>query len=369
MTAEQEKIAALEAKIAELEATLESQQLHLNTQHERFRVLIENMREGLILIGESGSILTYNSAALELLNAEPPTEGMTVFDLHESTAVRDTISNAIKGIHGETVLYIGDTACQLIANPVSSGTLKSGAVLLLLDITEREKRDALRREFTSNVSHELKTPLTSIYGIADMLESGMVRSEDISGFSRRIRTESARMIALIEDIIRLSRLDDESFTEETIPIDLYDIAEAVKTQLTAAANERSITITLSGFPIYLQGVPVIVEEMVYNLCDNAIKYNVIGGTVRINVSKRGQYAAISVADTGIGIALADRDRIFERFYRVDKSHSRQIGGTGLGLSIVKHGAAFHNAKIELESQLGKGTTMTLLFPLEVKLKQ
>lgn len=363
-----DKIYALEQRISELEFELKRKDVHLNEQHERFQVLTENMREGLILIGESGKILTYNSAALQLLGVDAPADSDTVYRLNESIAFRETVSNAEKGIHGETIIYIGETVCQLIANPVANGSLKRGAVLVLLDITEREKRDALRREFTSNVSHELKTPLTSIYGIADMLESGMVRSEDISGFSRRIRTESARMIALIEDIIRLSRLDDESFSEETVPLDLYDVAAAVLVQLENPAAEREIQLSLEGNPLYINGVPVIVEEMIYNLCDNAIKYNVQGGSVKITVGQKDQFAMVSVTDTGIGIAQADRERIFERFYRVDKSHSRQIGGTGLGLSIVKHGAAFHNAKIELDSQLSKGTTISLLFPLEFKMK-
>lgn len=363
MTDETRLIAELQARVAVLEHQIVVQQEALRAEQERFQVLTENMREGLILIGDSGAILSCNSAALQLLGTEMPSSEMTVYDLNDSTAFRETVSNAANGIHGEAFLNVGETVCQLIANPVANGNFKSGAVLVLLDITEREKRDALRREFTSNVSHELKTPLTSIYGIADMLESGMVKPADISGFSRRIRNESARMIALIEDIIRLSRLDDESFTEETVPLNLFDIAQAVSLQLADTAKEHQISLGLKGESIYIRGVPVIVEEMIYNLCDNAIKYNVAGGSVKIHVRKRGNQAVVSVADTGIGIAQADRERIFERFYRVDKSHSRQIGGTGLGLSIVKHGAAFHNAKIELKSQLGNGTTISLLFHL------
>lgn len=348
------RIAALEERIAEQEKSLRE-------EHERFQVLTENMREGLILIGDSGAILSCNTAALELLGIDVPDESATVYDLNHAPSFLETVRNAVNGIHGEATLYLGETVCQLIANPITNGSMKSGAVLVLMDITEREKRDALRREFTSNVSHELKTPLTSIYGIADMLESGMVKSEDISGFSRRIRTESARMIALIEDIIRLSRLDDESFSEETVPIDLYDVASAVVVQLENTAAEHQISLSLIGESVYVRGVPVIVEEMIYNLCDNAIKYNKLGGSVRIAVKDTHKNAVISVSDTGIGIAQADRERIFERFYRVDKSHSRQIGGTGLGLSIVKHGAAFHNAKIVLDSTLGKGTTIFLFF--------
>lgn len=356
-----DELLAMQQRISALEQEIVVQEEALRAERERFQVLTENMREGLILTGDSGAILSCNSAALQLLGTDAPAAHATVYDLNDSGAFRETVANAANGIHGETTLTIGERVCQLIANPVANAHLKSGAVLVLLDITEREKRDALRREFTSNVSHELKTPLTSIYGIADMLESGMVKPDDISGFARRIRTESARMIALVEDIIRLSRLDDESFSEETVPLDLYDTAAAVAAQLDAAAQEHHVTLSLDGCSVYVRGVPVIVEEMVYNLCDNAIKYNITGGSVCISVQQVEQNAVLSVTDTGIGIALPDRERIFERFYRVDKSRSRQIGGTGLGLSIVKHGAAFHNAKIELESQVGKGTRISLIF--------
>ena len=350
-------------QITDLKSQVAAQMDELIERKEQFQVLIENMHEGLLLISSAGDLISYNHAALELLAEDPKAaEICTVNDLTDQPVLHDIIHNALNGMHGETTLYIGEQACQLIANPVTSESQTTGAVLVLLDVTEREKRDALRREFTSNVSHELKTPLTSIYGIADMIESGIVKTEDIGGFAKRIRDESGRMIALIEDIIRLSRLDDDSFTEEILPIDLYEIAGGVQMQLQDSAKKRNITIELEGCPVQMNGVPVIVEEMLYNLCDNAVKYNVEGGSVRMLVEKRPQYAVFQVTDTGIGIPAADRDRIFERFYRVDKSHSRQIGGTGLGLSIVKHGAAFHNAKIELDSQLGKGTTITLLFP-------
>lgn len=354
-------------RVADLHRHMVAQRADLSDQRNRLDVLVENMREGLILMDADGRILIHNSAALHLLgHSSVLPEQLSVYDLHESADFRSLINDALSGTHGETTVYSEEHACQLIAGPVSHSVQQSehpdGAVLVLLDVTEREKRDVLRREFTSNVSHELKTPLTSIYGIADMLASGLVRPEDISGFAGRIRDESSRMIALIEDIIRLSRLDDESFSEELVPIDLYQIAGNVLLQLRPAAEARNLTMTLHGGSAPVMGVPVIVEEMLYNLCDNAIKYNVEGGTVRMTVRQTAQQAMVTVADTGIGVPPADRDRIFERFYRVDKSHSRKIGGTGLGLSIVKHGAAFHNATIELKSQTGKGTKITLCFP-------
>ena len=341
---------------------MEAQRNELEGQQEQLKVLTDNMQEGLLLVSATGRVLSYNHAALQLLDKESVSGDFDVFELNDGAVFRGLVNNALNGVRGSAVITVSDTACQLFANPVTRGSMMTGAVLVLLDVTEREKRDALRREFTSNVSHELKTPLTSIYGIADMMESGMVKAEDISGFAKRIRDESARMIALIEDIIRLSRLDDDSFTEEVLPIDLCEIAENVRSQLIPQAEKKGIEMTLEGDSAPMQGVPVIVEEMLYNLCDNAIKYNKEKGAVHMKVTCTEQSAIFTVTDTGIGVPQADRERIFERFYRVDKSHSKQIGGTGLGLSIVKHGAQFHNAKIELESQLGSGTTITLFFP-------
>lgn len=350
-------------QVATLRAQIDTQMNELTGQQEQLQVLTDNMQEGLLLVSAIGRVLSYNRAALLLLGKEAAeNDDFLVYDLNSSEAFQRVVKQALEGVRASATITVADNAVQLIANPVTRESRMTGAVLVLLDVTEREKRDALRREFTSNVSHELKTPLTSIYGIADMMESGMVKQADISGFARRIRDESSRMIALVEDIIRLSRLDDDSFAEEVVPIDLYEIAENVRQQLYPAAETKHIRLRLEGGAAPMQGVPVIVEEMLYNLCDNAIKYNNENGEVRIKVTCTGQQAIFTVSDTGIGIPQADRERIFERFYRVDKSHSRQIGGTGLGLSIVKHGAAFHNASIELNSQLGTGTTITLFFP-------
>lgn len=350
-------------QLTSLKAQIDTQMNELTGQQEQLRVLTDNMQEGLLLVSAAGRVLSYNRAALQLLGQSGMDEDyFPVYDLTENETFRRLVKNALEGIRGSATMTVSDTAVQMIANPVVRENRLTGAVLVLLDVTEREKRDALRREFTSNVSHELKTPLTSIYGIADMMESGMVKKKDISGFAKRIRDESSRMIALIEDIIRLSRLDDDSFSEEVHPIDLYEIACNVREQLLAAAEQKHITVTLEGEAAPMQGVPVIVEEMLYNLCDNAIKYNEENGSVTIKVTSTEQQTIFTVSDTGIGIPQADKERIFERFYRVDKSHSKQIGGTGLGLSIVKHGAQFHNATIELDSQLGSGTTITLFFP-------
>lgn len=363
MLAQYPELRPLSRQVTSLKAQIDAQMNELTGQQEQLRVLTDNMQEGLLLVSAAGRVLSHNRAALRLLGQEQKHEEyFSVQELSENEAFLRLVNQALEGIRGTATMTVADTAVQMIANPVVRENRVNGAVLVLLDVTEREKRDALRREFTSNVSHELKTPLTSIYGIADMLESGMVKKKDIGGFAKRIRDESARMIALIEDIIRLSRLDDDTFTEEVLPIDLFEIAQTVRDQLQAAADAREITVTLEGDSAPMQGVPVIVEEMLYNLCDNAIKYNVERGEVRMKVTCTEQQSIFTVSDTGIGIPQADKERIFERFYRVDKSHSKQIGGTGLGLSIVKHGAQFHNATIELESQLGSGTTITLFFP-------
>ena len=356
----------LARQVSSLKAQIDAQMNELTGQQEQLRVLTDNMQEGLLLISATGRVLSHNHAALQLLGKEQQIheDVFSVYDLSDAEPFQRVVHQALEGARSSAILPADDTAVQLIANPVMRENRLTGAVMVLLDVTEREKRDALRREFTANISHELKTPLTSIYGIADMMESGMVKKKDISGFARRIRDESSRMIALIEDIIRLSRLDDESFTEEVLPLDLYEIAGNVLEQLRPAADARAITMTLEGDAAPMQGVPVIVEEMLYNLCDNAIKYNVEHGEVHMKVTCTDQQTIFTVSDTGIGIPQADRERIFERFYRVDKSHSKQIGGTGLGLSIVKHGAQYHQAELSLQSTPDVGTTVSLRFRRE-----
>ena len=247
----------------------------------------------------------------------------------------------------------------MLANPVEQDGTVNGAVLIVLDVTEKERREALRREFTANVSHELKTPLTAILGTAEILENGMVKIEDIPRFAGNIHREAQRLIGLVNDIIKLSRLDEGAAAQwETV--DLRATAEEVLRQLAPAAEKKQVTMTLEGGPTPVRGVPQIVEEILYNLCDNAIAYNNPGGSVRVTLSSTAEGRRLTVADTGIGIPPELQERVFERFYRVDKSHSG--GGTGLGLSIVKHGAAYLGARVELESELEKGSTFTLIFP-------
>ena len=237
-----------------------------------------------------------------------------------------------------------------------------GAVLALLDVTEREERDRLRQEFSANVSHELKTPLTSISGFAEIMKNGLVKPQDMSGFASRIYDEAQRLILLIGDIIQLSRLEENNLSAQIQQVDLYEIAKEIQNRLQHQADKNHIELRLQGSSCQVKGVPHILDEMIYNLCDNAIKYNREKGSVTLTVLPREEDIMVAVADTGIGIPYEEQERVFERFYRIDKSHSKEIGGSGLGLSIVKHGAAFHNASVQLESVPGEGTCITLLFP-------
>ena len=250
----------------------------------------------------------------------------------------------------------------MIANPVSTDGKVTGAALLVLDVTEKEKAEQMRREFTANVSHELKTPLQTISGYAELLANGMVADKDKSAFSEKIYAEAQRMIRLIEDIIKLSNLDEGAveLTRETV--DLYATAENTVRSLLPAAEKANVTLSLEGENAEIYGIPQLLTAVVYNLCDNAIKYNKDGGTVFVSVKNNAENIVLSVRDTGIGIPKEQQERIFERFYRVDKSHSKEVGGTGLGLSIVKHAAKLHDAKITLESEVGKGTEITVIFP-------
>ena len=249
-----------------------------------------------------------------------------------------------------------------MANPVLRDGKVMGAVVVILDITEREERENLRREFTANVSHELKTPLTSISGFAEIIQNGIVKQEDIPRFAGNIYLESQRLISLVDDILNLSRLDEGEVPLKWEAINLLALAEDVAARLKSTAKKNGVVLTVSGERTEISGVRSIVDEMVYNLCDNAVKYNRKNGRISIAVQKTAEGVSLTVADTGIGIPTADLDRVFERFYRVDKSHSKEIGGTGLGLSIVKHGAAYHNARVTLESTEGVGTAVTLIFP-------
>lgn len=358
-----EELGPLLHRIHQQNNRIKRQMEKLRKSREEFNIITKNMSEGLIIIDKDTEILTYNRSATEMLGGGDgrQIEG-SVLKLNRSEPFRKAVSEALEGNNSQVYLTEGDATYEIISNPVREEEEVTGAILIVMDVTEREKGEKLRREFTSNVSHELKTPLTSIYGVSDMLASGMVKAEDVAGFAGTIKEESARLISLIDDIIKLSRLDESTVPQETEIIDVFGSARDVVSRLSGKASENDIELSFSGEPSEIKGVQHILDEIIYNICENAIKYNRPGGFVKVSVKNKDGESIITVADNGIGIPKADRERVFERFYRVDKSHSKQIGGTGLGLSIVKHGVIYLGGKINLESEEGVGTVITISFP-------
>ena len=360
-----EELAPLFAKLRGQQRQIRRQMLDLKRRQEEFEALMENMSEGFLVIDQETRVLSYNSAVLRLLYAQPPAEeGESVYALNREAGFRRCVEEALSGRRWEQLLEQDDDCRQIIASPVEQDGQVAGAVIVILDVTEKEQRERLRREFTANVSHELKTPLTSILGTAEILRNGLVKPEDIPHFAGNIHRETERLIGLVNDIIKLSRLDEGGGMGQWEPIDLHALAGAVLDQLAPAAQRKQVTTQLRGGTAVIQGVPQIAEEILYNLCDNAIAYNREGGSVTVTVEDLPVGARVTVTDTGIGIPREAQSRVFERFYRVDKSHSS--GGTGLGLSIVKHGAAYLGARVELRSEPGHGSTFTLTFPKEGK---
>ena len=334
----------------------------LKAQKEQFTAITDNMREGFLVLDPAGQVLSHNSSATLLLQPDRPLEGRSIRDIALDEEFLEEVQSAQAGEHSERVLPLHGRMCQLLANPVYEEDVLTGVVLVLLDVTEQHQREVLRREFSANVSHELKTPLTSIAGIAEIMKNGIIAPRDIPHFAGKIYDESQRLIQLVQDIIRISQLDENNILDAPVPVDLYGRAGQVLAQLEQPARNAGVTLALRGEEAVIQAVPAILDEMIHNLCENAIKYNRPGGSVTVTVRADAAHVTLEVADTGIGIAPEHQSRVFERFYRVDKSHSKEIGGTGLGLSIVKHGAAFHHAQVELESTLGRGTTVRLIFP-------
>ena len=334
----------------------------LQAQKRQFTAITDNMREGFLVLDADGLVLSYNSSATRLLQPEKPLDGHNIRDLTDEPDFLESLHGAQEGEHVESLVPLHGRICQLFANPVYQGSTLTGIVLVLLDVTEQQEREGLRREFSANVSHELKTPLTSIAGIAEIMKSGMIAPADVPHFAGKIYDESQRLIQLVRDIIRISQLDENNIHDTPVPVELKKCAARNLSLLESAADAADVTLLLEGEEAVIQAVPAILDETVYNLCENAVKYNVPGGSVTVTVRSDAAHVTLEVADTGIGIAPEHHSRVFERFYRVDKSHSKEIGGTGLGLSIVKHGAAFHHAQVELESALDKGTTVRIIFP-------
>lgn len=338
-------------ELAPLLIRLRRQQAELVRRNDEFRAATDSMNEGLVLLGESGGIISINRAASLLLESENlPGE------------IGELVEKARRGDKAERIIEHNNLSYQLNVSPVVSEEKTVGFALLIFDVTERERSEQMRREFTANVSHELKTPLHSISGCAELLLHGMVRPEDVGQFAGQIYSESARMIRLVDDIIKLSRLDEGAEDTGRSEIDLYPLAEAVIKDLAPEAEKASVTLLLHGSSATLYGIPHMLWMIVHNLCDNAIKYNKSNGSITVTVENGENESILSVSDTGIGIAPEHQARVFERFYRVDKSHSKEVGGTGLGLSIVKHAARLHDATVDMNSIPGEGTTITVRFP-------
>ena len=348
-------------KLREQNRTIGKQMNELQLRQREFTAITENMREGFLLVDCKMHVLSSNHSALEVLGRRELKPGCLLYDAECSQEIFDAVDTALSGSHAELLLTIDETSWQVLANPVVASGQVAGAVVLFMDVTEREQRERLRREFSANVSHELKTPLTSISGFAELMKEGLVPPEKIPEFSGDIYKESLRLIGLVNDIIQLSRLDENSTQFQRAPVDLYDLCAQSLERLSPVAARQSVTLALTGEHAEIMGVEQLLKEMIYNLLDNAIKYNVPGGSVTASVRKSAGRTILSVSDTGIGIPYAHQPRVFERFYRVDKSHSKEVGGTGLGLSIVRHAAQYHGARLELKSQPGKGTTITVTF--------
>ena len=351
-----EELSPLLRRINQQHLQIRSQMRKLQRKTDEFIQITSHMQEGLVVLDKETHIRSINSAATEIFGAEESCVGTSFFQINRSNALRQALNDALDRGHGSAVLDMDGRAYRFDMSGIQSNGNLLGAVVLAVDVTESRNAEQMRREFSANVSHELKTPLQGIIGSAELLESGMVKQEDAPRFVGHIRKEAARLVNLIEDIIRLSQLD-EGVELPSEQVDMLALAEDVKEILAPSAAERNVKIDVTGSGFTIKGVRRMLQEIIYNLCDNAIKYNVPGGSVAIHVDSN----RLVVRDTGIGIPAEHKDRIFERFYRVDKSHSKASGGTGLGLSIVKRAVAYHKAEITLESTPGKGTTITIQF--------
>jgi two-component system phosphate regulon sensor histidine kinase PhoR len=329
-----------------------------------FTAITDNMREGLIILDQDALVLSCNKSALRLLDVHlEHIENQNALVIRRDESFRRVVEQAISGVTAEALLPSRDGHLRIFANPVADNQTILGAVLVILDVTEQEDREKLRREFSANVSHELKTPLMAISGYAEIMAGGLAKPEDMGHFAQNIYTEAQRLIALIGDILLLSRLDEKNETLPTETIDLFSLARDILERISGPAAEQDLRVVLDGKEAEVTGIRQVLDEMIYNLLDNAVKYNRKHGEIRVSVTQTEKEAVFSVSDTGIGIAPAERERIFERFYRIDKSRSKAAGGTGLGLSIVKHGAALHNARLEVQSDGMSGSCFALRFPL------
>lgn len=328
----------------------------LRRKTDEFEQIIGNMQEGLVLLNSEGIILSINPTAKQLFDAQDDCVGKNFLTVDRTNVMRNAVNDALDKGRGSAQQIKSGRVYQFDLSRIKSDGTVIGAVVLAFDITERVNAEKLRREFSANVSHELKTPLQGIIGSAELLESGLAKPADVPRFVSHIRKEASRLVNLIEDIIRLSQLD-EGVAMPMETVDMLALSAEIRTILEPSAAQKNVSITVSGKGFSVVGVRRMLHEIIYNLCDNAIKYNFPGGSVHISID----HNKLTVSDTGIGIPAEHQSRVFERFYRVDKSHSKASGGTGLGLSIVKHAASYHKATLDLESTPGKGTTITVTF--------
>ena len=361
-----EEVGPLLSRIHRQNRQIQTQLETARRNQEEFQIITENMQEGLLVIDAYTIILSGNSSVWRMFQVREPKMGESVYSLDRNEDFRKVIEEVLRGQHGSAMLHLDGEYVQLIANPVFRDTKVAGAVLLLVNETEKVERENLRREFSANVSHELKTPLTSISGFAEIIQNGMVQDEDIAKFAGRIYREAQRLIQLVEDTIKISQLDEGENPYEWEKVDAYAVVKNVCSNLKEIAAKKNVHLFIDGEKLVFYTVRPILEEVIYNLCDNGIKYNRKDGTVSIHLKELEDSVEIQVKDNGIGIPREDCNRVFERFYRVDKSHSKAIGGTGLGLSIVKHGVTFLGGTLKMFSEEGKGTEITMTFPKERK---
>lgn len=357
-----EELSPLLSKIHRQNREIQNQLELAKQQQEEFSLITENMQEGLIVIDKYTMILSANSSAWNLFHMDRVCQGESVYCLDREEEFRHAIEQVLSGEHTELVLKLNGSDIQLIANPVIRDKKTEGAVVLLVNVTEKLERESLRREFSANVSHELKTPLTSISGFAEIMQGGLVKNEDIPKFAGRIYKESQRLLQLVEDVIQISQLDEEKTPYVWEPVDVYQVCKSAFDSLKEKAYKMNVHLYICGESMKMEAIRTLLEEAVYNVCDNAIKYNRNDGSVSIFLEQTAQEVQIVVKDTGIGIPREDQDRVFERFYRVDKSHSKEIGGTGLGLSIVKHAVSTLDGSVGLGSEVGSGTEICMKFP-------
>ena len=357
-----EELSPLLSKIHRQNREIQNQLELAKQQQEEFALITENMQEGLIVIDKYTMILSANSSAWNLFHMDRVRQGESVYCLDREEEFRHAIEQVLSGEHTELVLKLNGSDIQLIANPVIRDKKTEGAVVLLVNVTEKLERESLRREFSANVSHELKTPLTSISGFAEIMQGGLVKNEDIPKFAGRIYKESQRLLQLVEDVIQISQLDEEKTSYVWETVDVYQVCKNAFESLKEKAKRLNVHLYICGERMKMEAVRTLLEEAIYNVCDNAIKYNRNDGSVSVFLTQTAQEIQIVVEDTGVGIPKEDQDRVFERFYRVDKSHSKEIGGTGLGLSIVKHAVGALKGSVILRSEEGNGTEICMKFP-------